>query len=39
VLVVRALPAAAGATSAELGADLARCLRRALDAGGPEVTV
>lgn len=28
VLVVRALPAAAGASSAELGADLARCLRR-----------
>jgi ribonuclease P protein component len=30
VLVVRALPAAATASSAELGADLARCLRRAL---------
>ena len=29
VLVVRALPAAAGASYAELGADLARCLRRA----------
>jgi ribonuclease P protein component len=29
VLVVRALPAAAAAPSAELGADLARCLRRA----------
>lgn len=28
VLVVRALPAAATASSAELGADLARCLRR-----------
>ena len=28
VLVVRALPAAAAASSAELGADLARCLRR-----------
>jgi ribonuclease P protein component len=28
VLVVRALPAAAGASSAELGADLARCLQR-----------
>jgi ribonuclease P protein component len=28
VLVVRALPAAAGASSAELGADLARSLRR-----------
>ncbi|GAB3198393.1 ribonuclease P protein component [Nocardioides hungaricus] len=37
VLVVRALPAAATATSAELGADLTRCLRRALDAVGPEV--
>jgi ribonuclease P protein component len=35
VLVVRALPAAAGASSAELGADLARCLVRALDAVGP----
>ena len=32
VLVVRALPAAATASSAELGADLARCLRRVLDA-------
>jgi ribonuclease P protein component len=30
VLVVRALPAAATASSAELGADLVRCLRRAL---------
>jgi ribonuclease P protein component len=30
VLVVRALPAAATASSAELGADLARCLQRAL---------
>ena len=30
VLVVRALPAAASASSAELGADLARCLRRVL---------
>ena len=29
VLVVRALPAAASASSAELGADLARCLDRA----------
>jgi len=29
VLVVRALPAAATASSAELGADLARCLQRA----------
>jgi ribonuclease P protein component len=38
VLVVRALPAAATASSAELGADLARCLGRALDAGRPEVT-
>jgi ribonuclease P protein component len=28
VLVVRALPPAAGATSAELGADLERCLQR-----------
>jgi ribonuclease P protein component len=28
LLVVRALPAAASATSAELGADLTRCLRR-----------
>ena len=28
VLVVRALPAASSASSAELGADLARCLRR-----------
>ena len=28
VLVVRALPAAAGASYAELGADLERCLRR-----------
>ena len=28
VLVVRALPAAASASSAELGADLVRCLRR-----------
>lgn len=28
VLVVRALPAAASASSAELGADLARCLER-----------
>ena len=28
VLVVRALPAAAGASSAELGDDLARCLQR-----------
>lgn len=31
VLVVRALPAAAGATYEELGADLARCLDRARD--------
>ena len=41
VLVVRALPAAAGAPSAELGADLARCLRRALGpqaAGAAEVS-
>lgn len=41
VLVVRALPAAATATSAELGADLDRGLRRALAtpaAAGPEVT-
>jgi ribonuclease P protein component len=38
VLVVRALPAAADASSAELGADLARSLRRALDAVGPEVS-
>ena len=30
VLVVRALPAAAGADSRELGADLARCLDRVL---------
>ena len=40
VLVVRALPAAASASSAELGADLERCLRRALDSAGaasPEV--
>ena len=29
VLVVRALPAAASVSSAELGADLARCLQRA----------
>jgi ribonuclease P protein component len=28
VLVIRALPPAAEASSAELGADLARCLRR-----------
>ena len=33
VLVVRALPAAASASSGELGADLARCLRRAQSAG------
>jgi ribonuclease P protein component len=33
VLVVRALPAAATASYEELGADLARCLRRALNAG------
>jgi ribonuclease P protein component len=32
VLVVRALPAAAAASSAELGADLDRCLRRAQSA-------
>ena len=32
VLVVRALPAAAGAASAELGADLVRCLDRAMNA-------
>ncbi|MFC4785884.1 ribonuclease P protein component [Nocardioides sp. MAHUQ-72] len=32
VLVVRALPAAAGATYAELGADLERCLGRVLAA-------
>jgi ribonuclease P protein component len=38
VLVVRALPASATASSAELRADLDRCLRRALDAVGPEVT-
>jgi ribonuclease P protein component len=31
VLVVRALPAAADAASAELGADLARCLDRAMN--------
>jgi len=37
VLVVRALPAAANASSAELGADLARCLRRVLVAESPEV--
>lgn len=37
VLVIRALPAAATASSAELGADLTRCLRRALDDVGPEV--
>jgi ribonuclease P protein component len=30
VLVVRALPAAAGASSAELGADLRRCLQRVM---------
>ena len=30
VLVVRALPAAAGASYAELGADLSRCLSRAV---------
>jgi ribonuclease P protein component len=30
-LVVRALPPAASATSAELGAELDRCLRRSLD--------
>lgn len=30
VLVVRALPAAAGASSEELGADLARCLDRVM---------
>jgi ribonuclease P protein component len=30
VLVVRALPAAAAATSAELGSDLARCLGRVM---------
>ena len=34
VLVVRALPPAATASSAELGADLERCLRRA--GGSPE---
>jgi ribonuclease P protein component len=33
VLVVRALPAAAGATYAELGADLGRCLDRCLRSG------
>ncbi|WP_395690344.1 ribonuclease P protein component [Nocardioides sp.] len=38
VLVVRALPAAAGASSAELGADLARCLRRTGAPVGPEVS-
>jgi ribonuclease P protein component len=32
VLVVRALPSAAGASSAELGADLARCLKRVMNA-------
>lgn len=37
VLVVRALPASAHASSAELGADLARCLRRTLSDAGPEV--
>jgi len=31
VLVVRALPAAATATSAELGRDLARCLHRVVE--------
>jgi len=30
VLVVRALPAAADASAAELGGDLARCLERAM---------
>ena len=34
VLVVRALPAAAGASYAELGADLARCLARVSAAVG-----
>ncbi|WP_395658086.1 ribonuclease P protein component [Nocardioides sp.] len=38
VLVVRALPAAADASSAELGADLVRCLRRARTALEPEVS-
>ena len=37
LLVVRALPAAATATSAELSADLERCLRRALEPR-PEVS-
>jgi len=36
VLVVRALPAAAGASSAELGADLERCLRRVRTARAQE---
>jgi ribonuclease P protein component len=31
VLVVRALPAATTASSLELGADLARCLKRAMN--------
>ncbi len=36
-LVVRALPASAGATSAELRADLARCLEQATTQGTREV--
>ena len=41
VLVIRALPAAATASAAELRGDLARCLRRALaqlDGADPEVS-
>ena len=37
VLVVRALPASADASAAELRTDLARCLRRALAPVEPEV--
>ncbi|MGZ5400653.1 MAG: ribonuclease P protein component [Nocardioides sp.] len=36
VLVIRALPAAAGASSAELLADLDRCLQRVLSSTEPE---